>query len=360
MPTNKELLFTMQAQLQDNWCWAANAASISVFYDRASTWTQCGVANISLTRPDCCLGIRPNPCDEPWYLERALAVTKNFSDNVITGPLAENDITDQIDRGLIIGARIGWSGGGGHFVSIYGYNSTPSGLFVYIGDPIYGNSTINLDTFTSNYQGSGTWTHSYHTKSTIATMLQYTAIHENILKQANLIKESFAPDVVPPATPTSVTPAENAMPHEIYTVTLASLKEGDPDIRKGGLRLIDPSGTNNRQMYDFSENGPEGKVQQIIHSNTFTQKYQGVLEQLQESQKTIPERFTLRTIRQPELKIEAFWLHDERNPGRDRFEPVITSSIFEAGKTYSEKEFFTLLESAAKNRRTYTDDLLGG
>lgn len=358
MPASNELNFTMQAQLQDNWCWAANAASISLFYDTASTWTQCGVACITLNRADCCLPTNPNPCNEAWYLEQALTTTGNFSAPLIYNPLAQNDIIKQIDQGLVIGVRIGWSGGGGHFVSIYGYDNTPSGFFVHVGDPIYGNSTINLNIFITNYQGSGSWTHSYLTKKNAATMLQFTSIHKDIIKQANLLRESLANEKTVVHEAAKAEAPET--PHEIYTITLASLKEGAPVIRKGGFRVIDPADTSERQMYDFSENGPQATVQQVIHSNTFSQKYQGVLDHILESQRSNKRKYTLRVIRQPELKIEAFWLHDERDSDADLYEAVLTSSILEKGKVYNEHEFFELLEVAAKNRRTYSDDLLGG
>ena len=48
------LPFTMQVQTQSNWCWAATATSVSLFYTSSSTWTQCTVANGELNLTDCC------------------------------------------------------------------------------------------------------------------------------------------------------------------------------------------------------------------------------------------------------------------------------------------------------------------
>ena len=347
----------MQPQSQDNWCWAANSASISIFYDAASTWTQCSIACQALANANCCLN--PTLCNVAWYLERALTITGNFSGAVIPGQLDANAITAQIDQGKIIGVRIGWSGGGGHFVSIYGYNQAPTDFFVAIGDPIYGDSTINLNNFTNNYQGSGSWTHSYNTKSNLLGMLQFTTIHENIIKEATLLKESFGPSSLI-SEPGLKTQVPVSTPHDIYTVSLQSLKEGRPDIRKGGFRVVDQAGVKGRQMYDFSDSTKEAKVQQVIHSNTFSEKYEHILEDVLQKQKSIRQHFTLRTIRQPELKIEAFWLHDASQPGADIFEPVLTTAFLEAGQTYTKQNFFYLLESAARNRVSYQDDLLGG
>src|SRR5262249_52700326 len=36
--------FLMQIQLQDNWCWAATATSVSHFYNSASAWSQIALA----------------------------------------------------------------------------------------------------------------------------------------------------------------------------------------------------------------------------------------------------------------------------------------------------------------------------
>jgi hypothetical protein len=59
---------------------------------------------------------------------------------------------------------VAWSGGGGHFVAISGYATSPSGDIVTIDDPIQARSTLLLSTFQSSYQGTGSWTHSYRTK----------------------------------------------------------------------------------------------------------------------------------------------------------------------------------------------------
>jgi hypothetical protein len=59
--------------------------------------------------------------------------------------------------------RIGWSTGGGHFLVVSGYATSAAGDVVTIEAPLFGQSTLDLATFQSAYQGSGTWTHSYWT-----------------------------------------------------------------------------------------------------------------------------------------------------------------------------------------------------
>src|SRR3954468_1677960 len=109
---SKQLAFTMQAQTQSNWCWAANSTSVSHFYWPLSPWTQCGVAGAELSRTDCCNSPVPQPCNVPWYLDRALTRTQNFVS--VTGPVSFSTVRAEIDAGRPVGVRIGWAGGGGH------------------------------------------------------------------------------------------------------------------------------------------------------------------------------------------------------------------------------------------------------
>src|SRR6476660_9447377 len=167
---SRQLAFAMQAQTESNWCWAATSTSVSHYYWFLSTWTRCGVANAELGRGDCCASPAPSPCNVPWYLDRALTRTNNFVS--ITGTVAFATVQAEIDAGRPVGARIGWSGGGGHFVCIYGYIEILGGIaeFFDIDDPIYGKSTLRVADFTTKYQTTGSWTHTYFTKSYIRFM----------------------------------------------------------------------------------------------------------------------------------------------------------------------------------------------
>jgi hypothetical protein len=63
-----------------------------------------------------------------------------------------------------VGARIGWNGGGGHFVVLTGYRSAGKLKEVEVQDPWTGRSTLAVDVFAGNYKNSGTWTHTYLTR----------------------------------------------------------------------------------------------------------------------------------------------------------------------------------------------------
>lgn len=154
------LNFNMQQQVQTQWCWAATSTSVSVFYNSVSKWTQCLVAQNALGT-QCCQS--PGPCNEPWYLDRALKITGNF-DSVTAGIMNFSSVQSELTGGKVIGARVGWNGGGGHFMVIHGCHSSSGINYLNIDDPIYGKSDIEEKVFATNYHGSGTWTHSYKTK----------------------------------------------------------------------------------------------------------------------------------------------------------------------------------------------------
>ena len=148
----RRLQLNMQAQTQSNWCWAATSTSVNRFYF-TSTWTQCRVANAELGLSGCCNSPVPSACNVPWYLDRALTRTGNFVS--MEGPISFDRVKAEIDAGRPVGVRVGWSGGGGHFLIIEGYSRVGASTFFDLDDPIYGESTLTVDDFSTNYQGSG-------------------------------------------------------------------------------------------------------------------------------------------------------------------------------------------------------------
>jgi hypothetical protein len=160
----RALPFSLQHQLQTNWCWSACAASTSTFYDPASTWGQCPLVNAELEQSTCCEDGASGACNLPWYLDRALRRTGNFV-SVSSGRAPWTTLRAELDAGRPVGARIGWRGGGGHFVMLTGYKSTSGVHEVDVQDPWTGRSTLNVDEFATNYKSSGTWTHTYLTRS---------------------------------------------------------------------------------------------------------------------------------------------------------------------------------------------------
>lgn len=161
------LPFVMQRQLQDQWCWAAVAASVSDHYTTPSSWTQCRLADAELGQATCCDIGASGVCNQPWYLDRVLTRTNSLV-SWASGTIAFDDVVSEIESGRLVGVRIGWAGGGGHFVVLAGYQRDPGGDTIAVFDPWPGTGdTLAHDwgTFASQYQGSGSWTHTYHTSS---------------------------------------------------------------------------------------------------------------------------------------------------------------------------------------------------
>lgn len=153
------LPFTMQRQQQSQWCWAATSASVSLFYNSGSTWNQCLVANAAFGL-NCCSS--PIPCNQPWYLDRALTIVGNFVSMSCT-PTALAAVLGELLQGRVVCTRIGWAGGGGHVMAIYGATNSSGIDYLDVADPIYGNVHLAATTYETAYQGSGQWTHTYLT-----------------------------------------------------------------------------------------------------------------------------------------------------------------------------------------------------
>lgn len=159
------LAFTMQHQTQTNWCWAAVSTSVNKFYHPSSTWTQCKVVNAELGQSTCCNNGGTSACNQPWYLNNALQRVGDLK-SWQAGSVAYSTVVAEVNGSRPLGVRIGWSGGGGHFVVLYAYQTVGgTQQWVTVGDPWYGDSTLLYNTFRTAYQGSGSWTHTYFTQA---------------------------------------------------------------------------------------------------------------------------------------------------------------------------------------------------
>ena len=154
---------TMQHQEQSNWCWSAVSVSVKLFYSPGFPITQCEQANRQFALTTCCGSGATTTCNVPWFLNEALSGLGNLV-SWAGGAMPFADVTIQLDASRPIGCRIGWSGGGGHFVAIDGCDSSAPQQPITIKDPIFGTSVLAYSTFASSYQGTGLWTHSYLTK----------------------------------------------------------------------------------------------------------------------------------------------------------------------------------------------------
>lgn len=163
LPAWDRLNFQMQTQQQSNWCWAAVSTSVALYYDPASSWTQCSVADGELGRTDCCGAGGANSCNVYGTLNTALSRVGHL-DRVEGSVAPFQSVDNEVDAGRPLGIRVAWSGGGAHFLAVIGYLEDAQN-YVAVDDPIYGKSDLTYDTLKTSYQGSGSWTHSYYTKA---------------------------------------------------------------------------------------------------------------------------------------------------------------------------------------------------
>jgi Papain-like cysteine protease AvrRpt2 len=161
-PAWKRLNLTMQHQLQDNWCWAAVSTSVAHFFGN-TTWTQCVVVSKEVDDGACCTDGSSKKCNVPWRLDNALRRVKVLKKKSNGMPGKLDGVRGELDAGRPVCIRIGWSGGGGHFIAIEGYRDDSGS--VAIEDPWHGTSDVPISVFRAGrYQGTGSWTHTYYTE----------------------------------------------------------------------------------------------------------------------------------------------------------------------------------------------------
>jgi len=160
----RRLDFVMQHQQQSRWCWAAVAASVALYYDPASTWTQCEVANRQFKKKDCCGADASGPCNKDRNLQSSLTIVGHLDPPFVVGPATFAQAQGETDGGRPLGVRTVWSNNrGAHFVAIIGYQ--PLFEMLAVDDPKYGKSDVDYTAFCTDYQnGDGTWSHTFFTK----------------------------------------------------------------------------------------------------------------------------------------------------------------------------------------------------
>ena len=167
VPRQNSLNLSMEHQQQTNWCWAAVSFSVNRHFG-GTAWSQCRIAGKELKKTKCCKDpLDPSDpqmdCNKTWFLQKALTRVGNLLK--FTGKRKSfADVKSEIDNGVPLGCRIGWTFGGGHFVAVDGYLEQDGIEDVDVCDPWSGDSTLSYSTFATNYDGKGIWTHSYTTK----------------------------------------------------------------------------------------------------------------------------------------------------------------------------------------------------
>jgi hypothetical protein len=351
------LPFNMEHQTQSNWCWAATSKSVSHFYSFFSPWTQCKIASAELGNT-CCNTPVPSVCNVPWYLNKALTRTNNFV-SIHIGTISWTEVKQQLQAGLVVGTRIGWSGGGGHFMSIHGVSSFGATQYLHIDDPIYGKSVLTYNQFATNYQGSGSWTHTYFTKK-----YRYFMWFKDLLFKQELLRP--IPEIRPLINVYDKKIEENipgkySIPHYAYILGLNEIHNEFtlPSIPKT-LRVIEMQNETPVALYEVGTNETNPELVQMNVSEIYFKQLDDGLARLKRFAEQNKELGEVRLIKVPALNIEALWLHYDSGVN-DIISPIKkfeNDTTIDWDKWYDEKQFIQLLQQLAEKIDT-TDDLLG-
>lgn len=354
---SKQLSFNMQMQTQTNWCWAATSTSVSRFYWHFSGWTQCKVAGAELDRTDCCNSTVPGPCNVPWYLDRALTRTKNFVS--MTGQVTFATVKAEVDAGRPVGARVGWSGGGGHFMVIYGYSKIGSTEYFDIDDPIYGKSHLTVAEFSSNYQGSGTWTHTYFTKSfkLPIKVIFPSDLYLSLIREVRPLLDAKIDPAFDGGRSAETEMADLGGVQRVYSLGLDSLtgRKGASERPEAvALRVFEVRNETPQAYFDLSdEESP--RLLQMSSSAPYLEAYNRALS-LALAAVDEKEEAELRTLRVPALNFEALWLSYEAEK-YDMIIPLRPAEGLTVNEPVPYDKAIDALRSAAKSLGDMDDEM---
>jgi Papain-like cysteine protease AvrRpt2 len=162
--------FQIEHQLQDQWCWAAVAASICGFYQDSVRQTQCQLANQFLSPiQDCCQNGKSDDCNIPFALDLVL----NQLNHLVQPPRGVVPFED-LDQEITVtqrpvALRIMFADGfTSHFVVIVGCaRAVSGGKVVKVADPsdVTGNVTsMEYSALVSDYRPGAIWDQTYFTR----------------------------------------------------------------------------------------------------------------------------------------------------------------------------------------------------
>ncbi|MEV6123314.1 papain-like cysteine protease family protein [Streptomyces sp. NPDC052077] len=153
----RRLNINMQAQQMTNWCWAAVGDTIAEYYGRDYSQNQfCNLAFGRAVNSSC-----PNSQATLANDQQAFSRMGISAGRYVNGYLNYSTLTQEIDANRPVMSRIQWQSGGGHMLTVYGYDVTNN--WVYWGDPWPSSNRYNWASY-SYYVNNGSffWTHSLY------------------------------------------------------------------------------------------------------------------------------------------------------------------------------------------------------
>lgn len=145
-----------QAQQKSNWCWAATGDSIASYWGKnVPQNTFCDLAFGRSTNQTC-----PNS-QATLANDQAAFQSLGINLGTYTEVVDADTINDEIQSGRPINTRIEWASGGGHMMSIYGYDPDSGALDYYNPWPDSNRyNTATYDWYANNDEF--TWTHTLY------------------------------------------------------------------------------------------------------------------------------------------------------------------------------------------------------
>jgi len=164
--------FSIEHQKQDQWCWAAVALGVCLFYSDQTWQQQCEVVNDIFAQirgaTDCCQSGSTFPCNMSWTLSVVLNTARHLT-QPIRGVVTFADLLQEIEVGQRpVAIRIIFSDlNTAHFIVLTGCAQTSDGRqWVKVADPSLatGNvTTIEYSALVNEYRPGATWDESYFT-----------------------------------------------------------------------------------------------------------------------------------------------------------------------------------------------------
>jgi hypothetical protein len=242
---------------------------------------------------------------------------------------------------------------------IYGCSRIAGTIYLDIDDPIYGKSTPTLSTFTNSYQGSGSWTHSYFTKTWPNVRFKLPPLELALPELIHKVWPVLAvkrgkTDLAPPAD------APIGIPHHVYTLGLDQLSAGGAlPTRPVALRVFELDQALERPKAFFDMSAQEGQSPEFQSLSEEPATLQ-LLEQGLAAIAALPESNDMpevRFLRVPALYVDAFWLHYDDDK-RDLFVPVRAPEILPQFRPLPASEFLASLQRAVTARAVSRDDTI--
>jgi Papain-like cysteine protease AvrRpt2 len=316
--------FTMQAQEQDQWCWAAGSVSVARHYG-PTAWTQCSLANHEFGETTCCENGATAVCDKPWYPNRSLQTVGCFG-GYRAGAMNIASIVAELSASRPIGVGIAWRGEGRHFAVITAVDDRTRTLRV--DDPWYGRSEIDYDMLRTAYRTIGTWTGVYLTQTVAAPPGGFVTSPQS--RPGRLFRyASFSPLVIGKM-------ADPALP--VYTASLTAAAEGR------SLEAAEPTGENRLAEGFVAQRASHGE--RAVHYGAVAEK------EARELRTVLQHSVNVRILELPALYVTAAWIVE-----RSEIVPIGRVPTFLRGRAaYTVPEFERLVQLAAKRRLQFTKD----